>query len=154
MMIKSILLAVDGSSTSRKAADYALWLAKNLGAKVVLFHAIDETLLRGLYSLAEGGPAASILDPLEKNLKEGATQYLEEFEGRFREDNVPCEAVTRAGIPAVEIVKEAEARKVDLIILGSHGRSIWGATALGSVAYGVIHHDTKIPVLIIRKEDE
>jgi len=153
-MMKTILLAIDGSSTSRKASDYTLWLAKSLGAKVVLFHAIDETLLRGLYGLAEGGPAASVLDPLEQNLKEGAMQYLEEVEGRFRQDNVPCETTTRAGIPAVEIVKEAEDRKVDLIVLGSHGRSILGATALGSVAYGVIHHDTKIPVLIIRKHDE
>jgi len=153
-MMKTILLAIDGSSTSRKAADYTLWLAKNLGTKVVLFHAIDESLLRGLYGLAEGSPAASVLDPLEQNLKEGAMQYLKEVEGLLRQENVPCETSTRTGIPAIEIVKEAEERKVDLIILGSHGRSILGATALGSVAYGVIHHDTKIPVLIIRKQDE
>ncbi len=58
---------------------------------------------------------------------------------------------TRTGRPAEEIVKEARKRKADLIVLGSQGRSAVKAAVLGSVAYGVIHKSSNIPVLVIRK---
>ncbi|RPJ37318.1 MAG: hypothetical protein EHM27_13520 [Deltaproteobacteria bacterium] len=41
--------------------------------------------------------------------------------------------------------------KADLIVMGSHGRSALGTAVLGSVAYGVIHKDTKIPALGIKR---
>ena len=37
-----------------------------------------------------------------------------------------------------------------LIIMGSHGRSALASTILGSVTYGVIHKDTKIPVMVVK----
>jgi len=48
-------------------------------------------------------------------------------------------------------VKEAEKSKAVLIVMGSHGRSALAAAFLGSVAYGVIHKDTKIPVLVVKR---
>ena len=50
-----------------------------------------------------------------------------------------------------EIVNEAVKSKVNLIVMGSHGRSALRAAFLGSVTFGVIHKDTKIPVLVVRK---
>jgi universal stress protein A len=50
-----------------------------------------------------------------------------------------------------EIVKEARREKADLIVLGSHGRSALKAAVLGSVAFGVIHKDAKIPILVVRR---
>jgi nucleotide-binding universal stress UspA family protein len=50
-----------------------------------------------------------------------------------------------------EIIREAEESKVDLIVLGSHGKSALKAAFIGSVAFGVIHKDTRIPVLIVRR---
>ena len=50
-----------------------------------------------------------------------------------------------------EIVGEAEESKVDLIVLGSHGKSALKAAFIGSVVFGVIHKDTRIPVLIVRR---
>jgi len=49
-----------------------------------------------------------------------------------------------------EIIKEAKRSKTDLIVIGSHGRSALSAAVLGSVSYGVIHHDKSIHVLIVR----
>ena len=54
------------------------------------------------------------------------------------------------GYPSDEIVKEAQRRQADLIVMGSHGRSALTATILGSVAYGVIHKDIKIPVMVVK----
>jgi nucleotide-binding universal stress UspA family protein len=64
---------------------------------------------------------------------------------------VKSRKVTRAGHPIEEIIKEAERSKVDLIIIGSHGMSALKAALLGSVTFGVIHKDTKIPVLVVRR---
>jgi universal stress protein A len=50
-----------------------------------------------------------------------------------------------------EILNEAKASGVDLIVVGSHGRSALGATLLGSVAFGIIHRDTAFPVLVVRR---
>jgi nucleotide-binding universal stress UspA family protein len=55
------------------------------------------------------------------------------------------------GHPVEEIVQEAYKSKADLIIMGSHGRSALAAAVLGSSAYGVMHHETKVPVLIVRR---
>jgi len=50
-----------------------------------------------------------------------------------------------------EIVNEATKSKADLIVIGSHGKSALKAAVLGSVTYGVMHKDAKIPVLIVRR---
>jgi nucleotide-binding universal stress UspA family protein len=59
--------------------------------------------------------------------------------------------VIRTGHPVEEIIKEAEKSKVDLIVMGSHGTSALKAAVLGSITFGVIHKDTKFPVLVVRK---
>ena len=60
-------------------------------------------------------------------------------------------AVVITGHPVEAIVKEAASAKADLIIMGSHGKSALAAAVLGSVTYGVIHKDTKTPVLIVKR---
>ena len=64
--------------------------------------------------------------------------------------NIESKTVITSGHSVEAIVKEAEKVKVDLIVMGSHGRSALGAAVLGSIAYGVIHKDTKIPALVVR----
>jgi nucleotide-binding universal stress UspA family protein len=54
------------------------------------------------------------------------------------------------GYPAAEIVREARRAGAHMIVMGSRGRSALSATVLGSVSYGVIHHDKNVPVLIVR----
>lgn len=49
-------------------------------------------------------------------------------------------------------MKEAENSKVDLIVMGSQGQSALVASTLGSVTYGVIHKDTKILILLVKRE--
>lgn len=48
-------------------------------------------------------------------------------------------------------MNEATKSKADLIVMGAHGKSALKAAVLGSVTYGVMHKDMKIPVLIVRR---
>ena len=57
----------------------------------------------------------------------------------------------RSGHPVEEIINEAVKSKVNLIVMGSQGRSTLKAAFLGSVTFGVIRKDTKIPLLVARK---
>jgi len=60
-------------------------------------------------------------------------------------------AAMRTGHPVEENVSEAKKSKVDLIVMGSHGKSALKAAVLGSVTHGVIHKDMKIPIPIVRR---
>jgi nucleotide-binding universal stress UspA family protein len=149
-MISKILVATDGSETAWKAVKYATGLARQTGAAITVLSVIDKSAL-----LAQSIPAVSaptrLMEPVEDYMGQAAEAYLEKAEKLCRKSNVKFRKVVRAGHPVDEIVKEAEKSKVDLIIMGSHGRGAMRAAVLGSITFGVIHRDTKIPVLIVRK---
>jgi nucleotide-binding universal stress UspA family protein len=92
-----------------------------------------------------------LIEPVGDYLREAAEVYLEKASKQCKKDGIQSKKVIRHGHPAEEIVKEAEKSKADLIIVGSHGRTALQAALLGSVTFGVIHKDTKIPVLVVRK---
>ena len=54
------------------------------------------------------------------------------------------------GTPRQEILKEARRAKADLLVMGSHGASGIGSV-LGSVAFGVLQGQSRVPVLVVRK---
>jgi nucleotide-binding universal stress UspA family protein len=88
---------------------------------------------------------------VEDYLREAAEGYAGEIEKLCAKNGVRSKTVITAGHPVEGIVKEAARAKVNLIIMGSHGKSALAAAVLGGIAYGVIHKETKIPVLIVRR---
>jgi nucleotide-binding universal stress UspA family protein len=143
-MISKILVPTDGSKAAQKAAEYAIDLAKSLNATVIVLSIVDR---RALVSIAE---VAVPLVELESHLQKAAEGYVEVITKLCTEKGVRSTALTGVGYPIDEIVQEVENSKADLIIMGSHGRSALSATILGSVAYGVIHKDIKIPVMVVK----
>ena len=143
-MISRILVPTDGSKSAQKAAVYAVDLAKNLNASVIVLSIIDT---RAFVSIAETSVPVT---ELESYLQEAAKGYAKEIKKLCDENGIQSEAVITKGYPVEEIVKEAWSSKADLIVMGSHGRSALTATVLGSVAYGVIHKDIKIPVMVVK----
>ena len=91
-----------------------------------------------------------VIEPIEDYLREAAEGYAGEIQRLCERNGVQSKTVKTTGHPVEEIVKKAETSKADLIVMGSHGRSAFAAAVLGSVAYGVIHKDTKIPVLVVK----
>src|SRR4030042_1305202 len=148
--IKKILVATDGSKTSRKSVEYAVELAKQTGANLMLLSVIDESFFISQSIPAMARPTR-LIEPIEDYLRQAAEAYLEEAERLCKKNEIQSKKVIRTGHPVEEIIKEAEKSKVDLVIMGSHGKSALKAAFLGSVTYGVINKDTKIPVLVVRK---
>ena len=64
---------------------------------------------------------------------------------------IETKMVIRYGHPTEEIVAEAERSRIDLIVMGSHGKSALSAALLGSVTFGVVHREMAVPVLIVRR---
>lgn len=141
----NIVVAIDGSDLSKKAADYAISLAKEQNAKVsavavVKFHQTDafrgstDTLARFIRRQAE------IAQKWMDSAKSDAEKSGVRFESRVIK--------TRTSVPE-EIIKYAQDRKSDLIVMGTRGRTGFKKALLGSVASAVVTH-AGCPVMVIR----
>ena len=148
-MIKKILMASDGSKTSRRALKAAVEMAKKWGAALTLIGVIDNRLYVGRTMPAEVSPAR-IAEPVEDYLMQVAGAYLAADAGWCKQRGVKPEMVIRMGHPVEEILKEARRSKADLLVIGSHGKSGIGSR-MGSVAYGVLQSESRTPVLVVRK---
>jgi nucleotide-binding universal stress UspA family protein len=148
-MVKKILLPVDGSKTSLKAAAFATDLARQLGASIIAISVIDKRLFMGGATVPPQSDK-EITQSVEGYLKGIADNYLEDVRKLCKKNKVPFKALIKMGYPAAEIVREARRAGAHMIVMGSRGRSALSATVLGSVSYGVIHHDKNVPVLIVR----
>jgi nucleotide-binding universal stress UspA family protein len=150
-MIRKILVPIDGSETGRKALEYAVDLAKQTGSTIILLSVIDKSP----YSVAQTVPSVSTPTHLLENLgdyfRQAAEAYVAEAEGLCKIKEVGSQKIIKAGHPVEEIIEAAESTEVDLIVMGSHGKSALRAALLGSVTIGVIHRETKFPVLVVRR---
>ena len=149
-MISKILLPTDGSKTSQKAARFASDLAKMSKASIIILSVIDHNTMIG-QTVPARKTARHLIEPIEDYLREATESFVGIIKKICDEKKVKSEQVIVRGHPVEEILKAAQRTKADLIIMGSHGRSALTAALLGSVTYGVIHKESKIPVLIVRR---
>jgi len=149
-MISKILVPTDGSKTAQKAASYAVDLAKQLHAAIIVLSVIDKRSLIS-QTVPAGATLLHVAESMEDYLREAAEAYDGQIKKLCEKKGVRSKTVITTGHPVEDIVKEAEKSKADLIVMGSHGESALEAAVLGSVAYGVIHKDTKIPILVVKR---
>jgi nucleotide-binding universal stress UspA family protein len=153
--IKKILYATDLSKNSAYAFFYAVDMAKNHNASIVILHTIEP--IRHIYG--EGG--IDIEGVLKKAKKQEQEMDIEEIKKRLQEFckktetqiGSPCvELVSKIlvplGHPVEEILKAADDEGCDAIVLGTHGKGFLRQTFLGSVAGSVLER-TRKPVFII-----
>jgi len=143
-MYKNILIATDGSDLAADAARHGIALAKSVGAKVT---AVTVTEPFYFYD-------TNIRDDLQPNYvqaaKRQAKTILSTLADAAKAAGVNCETVhVEKGPPYLSIIETAQAKKCDLIVMGSHGRGGLQALFLGSHTLKVLTH-SKIPVLVCR----
>jgi nucleotide-binding universal stress UspA family protein len=154
ILVKRIVVAVDGSVHSEKALDYAIRLAKAFGAEVQIVHAIRHVdITKTIVSQTFSSKAALTADELYEGLEREATRWMEKFERRARSAGVA--QVTRrilaeVGKSEVQMIAEhADGVKADMIVVGSRGLGTFKRIVLGSVASGVVSH-ALCPVFVAR----
>jgi nucleotide-binding universal stress UspA family protein len=141
MKLDSILVPLDGSPLAEAALPKALELAEVSGAGLLLLRAAQAPTLPGT-------------DPTEAQVRvvSDAEGYLAEVQKRLtRESAVTVETSVWYGPAAYAIVEAARIRKVDQIVMTTHGRSGLGRLLLGSVAESVLR-GTITPILILHAE--
>ncbi|WP_456484319.1 universal stress protein [Methanopyrus kandleri] len=146
-MPRKILVPFDGSEPAELALKWALLDAHDHGFPIKVMYVVDE---RSLDLLTGFAPRETVL----KELKERGEKILEEAEriaGELGVD-VKIEKKVCVGIPWREIVREVENdEKINLIVMGSHGRTGPEHAILGSVTENVIRH-SPVNVLVVKRE--
>ena len=137
-MLRTILVAFDGSDQSRRAFDFALEVAAKFGAKMVVV---------GVIRLPE--PAVSV--EIDAMLDRGKTHFAEEFQALERRSEglgVAVDWRVVVGHPAEQIVREAEDCRADLIVMGRRGLTRATRWILGSVSERVLRY-AHCPVTVV-----
>ena len=140
----TILAATDFSAASEQAVSYAASLALEFGATLHLLHVVPDPILAAAWSEAY----AYDLDKLGERLRRDAERHLAEQAARIEGIVVTHDAVI--GRPAGMIAALAGERGVDLIVMGTHGRSGVSHLFMGSVAERVVR-SAPCPVLTVRE---
>ena len=143
---RKILIATDGSEASEKAANFGMETFKFERAKVYAVYVID-TASYGSVPIGDRG--SKKVEQLEE-IGHKAVSYVEE---RAKAAGMETESIVLKGNPAEEIVNFAEEQKVDMVIVGSLGKSGIKHFILGSVSEKVVRH-AKVPVLVVREQKE
>jgi len=142
--IRTILLTTDFSDTSLKALDPARALAGRFGSRIALVYVEEDRLP----PLVVEYMAVGVEDVLHQQV-DRAKVRLEEFAREHFAGVEGVEPIVAVGTPHVEIVRLAEEKKVDLIVMATHGRGFISHAILGSTAERVMRR-APCPVLIVR----
>lgn len=144
-MFKKILVPTDGSELSNKAVQAAIGFARDTGATIIGLTVVDPYPYSGL---AEYRPE-SYNDYHNRMLKEAETR-LETLAKNAKAAEVAVETVTQENAQPWEgIIRTAQEKGCDLIVMASHGRRGVQALLLGSETQKVLTQ-SKIPVLVYR----
>lgn len=140
--IQRILFVTDFSAPARKAQEYAVSLAESFGAQLYAFHAVSDEVFIPAPDAAAVWVHAEV-DRVRKLLA-----------GEFETIRLTRPAIqeVREGNAAQEVIRYATEQRVDLIVLGTHGRTGLSRFLLGSVAEKVVRLAT-CPVLTVHPTD-
>jgi nucleotide-binding universal stress UspA family protein len=141
--IKTILLTTDFSETSKCAIEPARTLARKFGAKIILVHVGD------LFVLPRPDYYTVDLEVVRKEANAQARQQLERFAAEHFGSEPHVELASPEGVPHLEIIRLAEERRADMIVMATHGRSFLWHVALGSTTERVLRN-APCPVLAVR----
>jgi len=147
MMYDRILVPTDGSDPSEYAAAHAVEFADEHDATV---HALFVMETDVELPSTDVGPGRK---QLEESLREQGRRAVDEVERLAKEAGVDCETHVREGSAADRILDEAEESDVDLVVMGTHGRTGLDRILVGSTTERVLRR-SDIPVLTVSQEAE
>ncbi|NHN61385.1 MULTISPECIES: universal stress protein [Halorussus] len=142
-MYDSILVPVDGSEQSSRALDHAVGHAETYDAAVHLLFVVD---VASLPAEVDAAPVAERLDTYGERIVAGAADRV----GAADVDRIETAVVP--GVPHQAILDYADDNDVDLVVMGTHGRTGLDRYLLGSVTERVVRR-SPVPVLAVRTDE-
>ena len=135
---EKILVAVDGSAFSDLAVDQAISLGGICNSEIFVISVVD------LYP-----EQMAVAPALVEKMSEEVRQYHDKAKQKIDETDIPCETIVHmGGKPHEFIIQEAKEKEIDLIVMGTLGKSGIKRVLMGSVAQNVIGH-APCPVLVV-----
>ena len=151
-MFSKILVGIDGSEFSRNAVNYALDLAMKYDSELFLLAIVPSKVHHGDSSGVFGMVSPSYFDEYKKE----AEKWFEEITNHINKETtidtstrVKSEVITTPFSTPASILNYAEEKDVDLIVIGTKGRSGLKKMLLGSVASDVVTY-SYCPVLVVK----
>jgi nucleotide-binding universal stress UspA family protein len=147
-MIKKIMIATDGSDASKKAAMIGIDIARRASGSITAVYVMETLRLSHLPGFATlPGLKEKILQLMQEEGLQ-ATQFIED---QASIQKVPCQKILAQGSPSEELLKISHEQGIDLLIMGSMGRTGMEKILLGNVAEKVVLQSS-IPVLLVKGE--
>lgn len=138
-MYDRILLPTDGSEASDRAVEQAVGLARETGAELHVLYVVEDI------------PQAPELmdDEVEAQLREIGEEAIDAIRASADAAGVEVVAALREGVPHETILEYADDADVDVVVMGTHGRSGLDRYLLGSVTERIVR-TAEVPVLTVR----
>ncbi|MFC6873220.1 universal stress protein [Halobellus marinus] len=139
--VDEVLVAYDGTPLSEKALAHALEVYSD--ASITVLHVIDY--------IEESYSAKALVgdETLRKRAQERSAELLAEAEAKADEHDQVVKTASEIGKAADEILEYADTHGIDVIVIGSHGRSGVARMLMGSVAETVMKR-ASVPVTVVR----
>lgn len=147
-MFKKILIPVDGSDLSLRAAATGVQLAKEVGAQVVFLHGMAPYIAPYAAEISMVDDKTQVA--FEKSVSEGSNKMLADAKKIADNAGVTCEtAHAVSSRPEVLIEKTVHEKGCDLVVIATHGRGAVGRFVMGSVTSRLLPISS-VPVLVYR----
>lgn len=146
---KKIMVATDGSACSGLVAEKGIELARLSGGKVYAVYVVSTDYLAPI----NGDSFPMSVDPYWKPIKDAWEKQGQEAVNSVKNlgemKGITVEPVLLEGNPSDELIRYAEEEKMDVVIMGTLGRTGLDRLLLGSVAEKLVRH-SKVPVMVVR----
>jgi nucleotide-binding universal stress UspA family protein len=143
---ETILMTTDFSDLSRRAVEPTVTLADKFGSRILVLYVVEDRLP----PFVDEYTGISLEEILKGHTARARTE-MDRFVRECLPDRPNVEAIVAHGMPASEIVRVAEERKVGMIVMATHGRGFVSHALFGSTTERVLRRAT-CPVLTLRGE--
>lgn len=146
---KKIMIATDGSDCSNLAINKGIELARLSGGTVyavyVMSTAYSFDMDGGAYSSVSTNPYWASIRKTLKNQGQQAVDYIKNL---GEEKGINVQSILLEGNPSEELIRYANEEKMDIVIMGTHGKIGVSRMLMGSVAGNLVRH-SKVPVMVV-----